>query len=306
VTEARAHHFVPQCWLTGFTDSGEQDSRLYVTDLARKKQWPSNPQNTGHRRDFNRVKDPSLEDPLAIEKLFSKIESDVAPLFRSMFQQRRGPSNGDELGMLLEYMAIQWVRVPTFRAIVDRTVFSHFNADALSSQEAWESTLRKAAIPPDALGTDYQKMMEAMNSGHITFTGQPGYYLRHSANLIQAIDDSLKKMKWDWLISEKGNFIGSDSPVALDGPENKPVGFRNADVVSYPVNRHVVLYGTPEPVPPQIVTTKLIARHNTFAMLSADEQIYSHRPDFHWLDVSNKSQNDWKLFSREEFYLSNL
>jgi hypothetical protein len=36
-----------------------------------------------------------------------------------------------------------------------------------------------------------------------------------------------------------------------------------------------------------VITTKLIACHNTFAMLSADEQVYSHRPDFHWVDNAN-------------------
>ena len=49
--EPRAHHIVPKCWLAGFTDTGENDGRLWVTDLKRKKQWPSTPINTGHRRD---------------------------------------------------------------------------------------------------------------------------------------------------------------------------------------------------------------------------------------------------------------
>ena len=109
MAEARAHHYVPQFWLMGFTETGEQDGRLYVTNLPRKRQWPSNPRGAGHRRDFYRVEDPSLTDPFAIEKLFSKIESDVAPVFKSMTEEKRGPRDGYELGMLLEYMAIQWV-----------------------------------------------------------------------------------------------------------------------------------------------------------------------------------------------------
>src|SRR5438552_4108506 len=73
-SEARAHHFAPQCWLAGFTDIGEKTGRLWVTDLKRKKQWASTPQNAGHRRDFYRASDPGL-DPLTFEKQFSKIES---------------------------------------------------------------------------------------------------------------------------------------------------------------------------------------------------------------------------------------
>jgi hypothetical protein len=47
--------------------------------------------------------------------------------------------------------------------------------------------------------------------------------------------------------------------------------------------------------------TKIIARHNTWAMLCADEQVYSYRPDFHWLDVNDKCQNDWTDFRIDIF-----
>jgi hypothetical protein len=39
--EPRAHHFVPQCWLAGFTETGERNGRLWVTDLKKRKQWQS-------------------------------------------------------------------------------------------------------------------------------------------------------------------------------------------------------------------------------------------------------------------------
>ena len=76
--EARAHHNVPQCWLLGFTDTGEKDGMLYVTDLKRKKQWRCKPSEVGHRRDFNRVDDPSVSDPNAIEKIFAKTKQPYA------------------------------------------------------------------------------------------------------------------------------------------------------------------------------------------------------------------------------------
>jgi hypothetical protein len=72
--EARAHYFTPQCWLAGFRKSGEKDGRLWVTDLRRRKQWVSNPQKSGHRRDFYRISDAQT-DPVAFEKAFGKIET---------------------------------------------------------------------------------------------------------------------------------------------------------------------------------------------------------------------------------------
>jgi hypothetical protein len=74
--EARAHHYVPQCWLAGFTESGQKDGKLWQTDLDAQRQWPTNPLNAGHQRDYYRLSDPR-KDPLAVEKKLSEIEGTI-------------------------------------------------------------------------------------------------------------------------------------------------------------------------------------------------------------------------------------
>jgi hypothetical protein len=108
--EARAHHFVPQCWLAGFTDTGKKDGRLWATDFKRRKQWPSTPPNIGHRRDFYRVSDPKT-DPLIVEKIFSKIEDGIAPILKAMDEGRRGPTR-EELEALLFFIAFSGAEYP--------------------------------------------------------------------------------------------------------------------------------------------------------------------------------------------------
>jgi hypothetical protein len=71
LSEPRAHHFVPQFWLAGFTETGQKDGRLWITDLKKGKQWKSTPRKAGHRRDFYRFSDPQL-DPVAAEKAYSR------------------------------------------------------------------------------------------------------------------------------------------------------------------------------------------------------------------------------------------
>lgn len=299
--EAKAHHFVPQCWLAGFTDTGERDGMLYVTDLRRKKQWRCKPSEAGHRRNFNRVDDPSVSDPLAIEKAFAQVENDVAPVFSKLMKERRGPKDGLELGTLVEYLAIQLVRVPAFRTLVRETLESEFRKNVLSSREVWEQALRRAGVSSDDPGADYEKVLEGIASGQLKFSAETAFYLKHGADLLPAIEPSLMGRCWDWHVSPTGEFIGSDNPVALDGEQGKPIGVCNADVVIYPVSRRLLLYGTHKRVALERLTSRLMARHNTFAMLTADEQVYSHRSDFHWLDCTGKCQNDWRLFSRELF-----
>ncbi len=112
---------------------------------------------------------------------------------------------------------------------------------------------------------------------------------------------SLMARRWAISSSKSGSFIGSDSPVALDGPKGVKVGFKNAEIVTYPVSRHVLLYGTKVAVMPPFVSRKYTAYWNTFAMLTAEAQVYSHTSDFCWLDETHRYQTDWRLFSKEKF-----
>ena len=118
----------------------------------------------------------------------------------------------------------------------------------------------------------------------------------------EVIIPRLRERHWGAEFSPNGRYIGSDSPVVMDGPEGEKVGFKNADVVLYPVSRHVLLRGTLVPVKHPPVKLTHMAAMNTMMLLCADSQIYSHAPDFSWLDEKFKHQTDWRLFSKDHFH----
>jgi hypothetical protein len=177
-SEPRAHHIVPRCWLAGFTETGENDGKLWVTDLSRKKQWLSTPDNSGHIRDFYRASDPSL-DPVAVETALSRMEAIVAPILKAIDRERRPPRE-DELSEILQFMAIQFVRLPAFR-IVALNVLEKINlehmADALRSEESWAAAVKKADIDPGSPGSDYQGMKEFFASGQYTLEAATEWYM---------------------------------------------------------------------------------------------------------------------------------
>ena len=140
--EPRRHHYVPRCWLAGFTEAGEKDGKLWVTDLQRQRQWPSSPNNAGHIRDFYRLSDEQL-DPVIVEKSFSQIEDVVAPILRSLDREQRAP-DGEEFSTLLPFIALQWARVPSFRPMVFNVLDSVTReklAVDLQSEESWKFSL---------------------------------------------------------------------------------------------------------------------------------------------------------------------
>lgn len=308
VAEPRAHHFAPQFWLAGFTDTGEKDGRLWVTDLKRRKQWVTTPQNAGHRRDFYRVSDQAFGDPVVIEKLFSLIENAVAPILKTLGRGERRP-NHHEWKSIFTYMAVQYIRVPAFRPTVLRmadVIYGRLFAELLETPETWAAWLKKHNVPTDAPGASYEEMVEFERGHHYTLSAETEWFLKRGFKAIGTIVPCLEARYWRASISSRGGFIGSDNPIAMDGPKGQEVGFKTADIIAFPVSRYVSLYGANIRVAALPTTYRRVAAHNTFTMLTADEQVYSHEPDFGWLDENGNCQTDWKLFSKEKLIESKI
>ena len=114
--EPRRHHYVPRCWLAGFTEVGDKDGKLWVTDLRRRKQWQTSPGSAGFIKDFYRLSDERI-DPTFAEKALSQIEGEIAPILRRIDQELREPGV-EEFEALLYFIATQWPRVPAFRPFI--------------------------------------------------------------------------------------------------------------------------------------------------------------------------------------------
>ena len=141
---------------------------------------------------------------------------------------------------------------------------------------------------------------EVIETGKYTVSAENDFYLVRGFKVAaRSIYPALKARYWWTLISPTGSFIGSDNPVVMDGPKNQMIGFRSAEVVIFTVNRFLVLYGTNVPVRRPLANRKFIASHNSFTMLTAAEQLYSHVPDFCWRDPTGHVRTDWQSFSRE-------
>ena len=143
-------------------------------------------------------------------------------------------------------------------------------------------------------------MLEFYRDGRFSLRVQTEWYVQQTFNAAEHIIPSLNERHWRAAFSPSGSFIGSDNPVVLDGPKGAMMGFKNAEIITYPVSRHVLLYSTVQPVPPAHVNRKYIAHMNTLVLLRA-EQVFSHVPDFCWMDENRQYQTDWSLFSKDRY-----
>lgn len=301
--EPRRHHYVPRCCLAGFTDTGENDGSLFVTDFKRSNQWPASPGSAGFIRDFYRLEDERVEDPVIAEKALSQIEDVIAPILRRIDKDTRGPTE-EELVHLLYFMAIQWTRVPAFRPLV-LSLFDKISYERISEMLKSPETLRRSLVEPgmdpDAPGAKYDQMKKFHDDKTYKLTAPTDWYVLEAFKAVENILPGLKRRYWATLISPSGGFIANDNPVILDGRKGEQVGFENAEVVSFAVSRHVLLWGTLKPTKQPFLNRKFIAIVNTLSLLYGDEQVFSQAPNRCWLDENHKYQTDWKLFSKDKY-----
>lgn len=300
--EPRQHHYVPSCWLAGFTETGTKDGRLFVTDFKRRKQWPATPDTAGSIRDFYRLEGEHSSDPIEAEKAFSKIEGDIAPILRAIDQEMRPPTRS-ELEPLLYFIGLQWARVPAFRPftldVIDKFSYEQIGRD-LETPESWKLALERSGQSPDAPGADYETMKAFHKEKRYTVSAPTAWYVLRTFEAVKIILPELQKRNWMTLVSPSGSFIASDNPVFLDGPKGGVAGFGNAEFVAFPVSRHISLLGTLRPERQPHVNRNFIARCNMAMMLGSDSQVFSAIPDFCWQDENRKYQTDWQLFSKDK------
>jgi hypothetical protein len=201
-------------------------------------------------------------------------------------------------------MALQRGRVPAFRPFVLKVLESITQrgmTEALQDRDTWAAALQKAGMSPEAPGAGYEEMKAFFESGKYNLVAETEWYVKRALQAAQRIIPLLFARYWGTSFGPKGRFIGSDNPVGLDGPKGRMVGFKNAEFVFYPVSRHVFLTGTLERVKRPPMNLKYFAHMNTMMLLGADCQVYSHVPDFDWLDENGKHHTDWTLFSKSNF-----
>jgi hypothetical protein len=87
---ARAHHYVPQAYLAGFTDSGTKDGRLYAHDYKQLKTWASTPAGVGFERDYYRIDLPG-RSPDEIEEMLALVEDPGSVILKRVLETQASP-----------------------------------------------------------------------------------------------------------------------------------------------------------------------------------------------------------------------
>ncbi|MNW37785.1 hypothetical protein D3C74_148370 [compost metagenome] len=296
---ARKHHFLPQFYLSGFTNEDVKNNTLWVLDQTTGTQWSSKPRNIAYRNDFYRIDVPDSE-PDGFEKALAQFEAMAAPVIKNLIQSQTLPE-GDDYVILINFIALMACRVPSRREVFDEAmsdVMHIWLQMIFQSPEHYESyrlkmieSGRKSENPKT-----YEEMKQFVNDeSRYTISFHNHTHLNNMMTSLNTIIPLFLDRKWSVLLADEqtGYFICSDSPVNLHWTKPQETiwgpgfGLRETDV-TVPLNKNILLLGRfEEELPTQYLSRETIAIMNSYTAIDSQRYVYSSGRDFVWYTRNN-------------------
>jgi len=292
VSEPRRHHYVPAFYLAGFSDTQRMDGDLWVLDKKELSQFRTTARNAAVERDFYRV--DSGDDPSAVERALSEIESEAARILRTIVRSRSLPK-GEDLERLLLFVAFMYARVPGRRLLFAESM-EKLTKQTLQlifeSEERYEAVRKRMEHDGVTFGDiSFKQLREFVYSDRLSVEPTRDTYLAQMLREARVLFPLLIKRSWYLLVVEEdaGDLVCSDCPVSLNWIDRErgfwSPGFGLAGtIVTMPLDKTTALAGLLEPVSGRMkVGTREVAQVNSMTGMYAERFIYSPTQDFLWL-----------------------
>lgn len=250
---ARAHHYVPEFYLAGFTPTGSRDDFLWVHDKKEGKQFRARPGATGFENDFYRIDLDGLP-PDAVERhVLARFDDEGAVVLARIAQEGELPT-GEGLQALARFVTISIVRTPSFRQFFLRSKeeMTRFHLRfAIGHPQAFEALKVELAregkqMPEDMTQETLLAFLDDPSGYEIVF--DPIVAIRNLLEMHQALFPVIAARTWSLFEATDDEFIASDNPVSLvaTSPAAGPFfGFGVRDTeITFPISKRHALVGS--------------------------------------------------------------
>jgi len=308
--EARHHHYIPQCYLRGFSVGSGKKRLVTVASLEGARFFETNPRNVGGVRDFNRIEIPGFK-PDALEGMLANFEGEVATAIRNVEVSRK--FEGDDSNAILNLAALLAVRSPQMRESIrqfEERILKQVLGLSLATKERWENQLRQmkeAGIEvKDSLS--YEDMKKFHDEGAYNIRLNREHHIKLEMATHDTVLRTMVVRKWRLCVAapEAGCFVTSDRPVVLtwDKPNEIPAILRNSPgfgmpdtEVLFPLTQHMALVGAFDGKEgTEEVSSILIAAANAKMIGHAFEQIYTAKRTFPYVGPNMSYHHDRHFF----------
>lgn len=308
---ARQHHYIPQCYLKGFTRGKAKKSKLTVIDIKQEKRFETIPRNVGGVRDFNRIEIENI-DPNAVESALSEFESSAAAALKRL--EETLDFTGQTRVVILNLVALLAVRSPERREQIggiEKEIMERVLETSLDSKERWEAkeAKKRQENPEYKTGITYEELKAFFDSKQYQIKLTTESHLRNEMHMIDVVLPLLNQRKWSLIQATEntGPFITSDNPVCLNwnNPSEVPPlyrsspGFGMGDTQLYfPISKDLALVGEFDKEDSTLVATNnLVAILNTKMLHNTYKQVYSPKVGFTFISKNGAILDGSRMFN---------
>lgn len=299
-SDARNHHWIPQCYLKGFSVSRKKDDKLYVVNVQTGKAFETAPRNVAAGRDFNRV-DIEGVSANVIESGLAGFEGQVDQALARICAARAIDDPADR-NVLFNLIALLAVRNPGMRENMRQAqeqAMKRVIALTMETEERYlagfGSAVRAGAMAPDDV-LPYELMRDFVERDEYTLAVSTTQHVQRELEAVDTILPYLGRRNWTLLraTADSGGFITSDHPVILRWDRPPPQGvfvppghaLLNTEVL-FPLSHELAIIGSFN----ELARTIEACREHTAAINGvvscfAGRQIYA-RDDAFWCRCSD-------------------
>lgn len=233
MTSAKRHHYLPQFYLEGFTDT---EGLLWVYDREQKKLRKQPPKDTAVQGYYYAFTDKHGNKRNDIEEFFSRVESETKPLLEKI-DQGDLPSTEEKLTLAV-FVGFQKTRVPDFEKSVDEAgekMIKRMNEFMFQSEETASQTVRGfEAKTGSRLKCEPKDLVEFVQSGEYAIEFPREHSIKLMMDLGMDMVGPLVQMNWTFIQAPgRSSFISSDNPFVLVPPsEWDPKGFYGVGIAT--------------------------------------------------------------------------
>ena len=294
----RLHHLVPAFYLSGFTDSGLPNGKLFTFDYPRGRNYATTPRKAGRERDFFRHFECE-GDQFEMEKEFATLEGTYAEALGELLHHGRITSREQVYTVMRLASLIQCKTKRTRMMLEMRLQHSMRNALARGqvSEEQWNG-LRDERI---RAGLNESLMPTLREATRLVLSGdwQPPVPRPLLVGLLGDVQEvfykALSRRSWELHLTvpnDTGDLITSDSPLCWGalprvGDRWLADNINDPNVeVTFPISKAMAMVSYPEARSANhIATREIIAHINARTVFMSTGSLYfSH--DHFWIEQS--------------------
>ncbi len=234
-------------------------------------------------------------NPNAIEDALSRIEGRSAEVISEILETHLMP-NGDEYRVLMNFLALMHVRIPSARESMNQGVdliCRHLLHSDLRSKGTWESRVEAARKAGFDLGeiSSYDHMRNVLEDRRYSFVAEQNWQIKCMLELMEELTPCFAAREWSLAISRCGALISSDCPVSVrftdpKGAMDSPGLMREDTEITFPLSRNVLLIGSWERFASKRLALgqSAVAFCNSITAKRARRFLFSSAREFCWLD----------------------